>query len=151
MTRGAQPEDCLAAQTVALQNGGNVRAVNLSFGESLRQDPRTNAQLDGNALLTCLDSKQIGGAALDVLEGEELILDEKQLMYYKHENEKLEELAKNHILLKRDNVVSSTALGLADLGVTPTSVEAVIPSYLWRYRAKGEYAQSQARPAQQDY
>ena len=56
MTRGAQPEDCLAAQTVALQNGGDVRAVNLSFGESLRQDPRTNAQLDGNALLTqCID------------------------------------------------------------------------------------------------
>ena len=56
MTRGAQPEDCLAAQTIALQNGGDVRAVNLSFGESLRQDPRPNAQLDGNALLTqCID------------------------------------------------------------------------------------------------
>jgi uncharacterized protein YbjT (DUF2867 family) len=43
-------------------------------------------------------------------------------------------------LLKTDNVVSPTAAGLADLGITPTSVEAVIPSYLWRYRAKGEYA-----------
>jgi D-lactate dehydrogenase len=61
--------------------------------------------IDGNALLSALDSKQIGGAALDVLEGEELILDEKQLLYYKQENEKLEELAKNHILLGRDNVV----------------------------------------------
>jgi len=47
-------------------------------------------------------------------------------------------------LLKKDNVVSATAPGLADLGITPTSVEAVIPSYLWRYRAKGEYA-DQAR------
>lgn len=56
MTRGAQREDCLAAQTVALQNGGDVRAINLSFGESLRQDPRPHAQLDGNALLTqCID------------------------------------------------------------------------------------------------
>ena len=27
------------------------------------------------------------------------------------------------------------------LGITPTSAEAVIGSYLWRYRAKGEYAQ----------
>ena len=43
-------------------------------------------------------------------------------------------------LLKKDNVVSSTAAGLSDLGITPTSVEAVIPAYLWRYRAKGEYA-----------
>jgi uncharacterized protein YbjT (DUF2867 family) len=43
-------------------------------------------------------------------------------------------------LLKKDNVVSPTAAGLSDLGITPTSVEAVVPSYLWRYRAKGEYA-----------
>jgi uncharacterized protein YbjT (DUF2867 family) len=43
-------------------------------------------------------------------------------------------------LLKSDNVVAPTAPGLADLGIVPTSVEAVVPSYLWRYRAKGEYA-----------
>jgi uncharacterized protein YbjT (DUF2867 family) len=47
-------------------------------------------------------------------------------------------------LLKKDNVVSPTAAGLLDLGITPTSVEAVVPSYLWRYRAKGEYADVQA-------
>lgn len=56
MSRGAQKEDCLAAQTVALQNSGDLRAINISFGESLRQDPRPKAVLDGNALLTqCLD------------------------------------------------------------------------------------------------
>jgi uncharacterized protein YbjT (DUF2867 family) len=43
-------------------------------------------------------------------------------------------------LLKKDNVVSPTAAGLSDLGITPTSAEAIVPSYLWRYRAKGEYA-----------
>src|SRR5258705_137842 len=48
-------------------------------------------------------------------------------------------------LLKKDNVVSPTAAGLAELGITPTSVEAVVPSYLWRYRAKGEYADAQSR------
>lgn len=48
-------------------------------------------------------------------------------------------------LLKKDNVVSPTAAGLSDLGITPTSVEAVIPSYLWRYRAKGEYAEQARR------
>jgi NADH dehydrogenase len=42
-------------------------------------------------------------------------------------------------LLKTDNVVAPGAPGLADLGITPTSVEAVVPSYLWRYRATGEY------------
>lgn len=45
-------------------------------------------------------------------------------------------------LLKKDNVAGAGAPGLADLGITPTSVEAVLPSYLWRYRAKGEYART---------
>jgi hypothetical protein len=54
--RSAQPEECLAAQTVALQNGGDVRAINFSFGEPLSRDPRPNPVLDGNALLTqCID------------------------------------------------------------------------------------------------
>jgi NADH dehydrogenase len=44
------------------------------------------------------------------------------------------------ILLKHDNVVSPTAPTLADLGIRPTTVEAEIPAYLWRFRAKGEYA-----------
>jgi len=44
-------------------------------------------------------------------------------------------------LLRRDNVVSPTALTLADLGIIANSVEAEVPSYLWRYRAKGEYAE----------
>jgi uncharacterized protein YbjT (DUF2867 family) len=43
-------------------------------------------------------------------------------------------------LLRHDNVVSSTALTLADLGIHPTTVEAEVPAYLWRFRAKGEYA-----------
>jgi NADH dehydrogenase len=50
-------------------------------------------------------------------------------------------------LLKHDNVVAATAPGLSDLGIVPTSVEAVIPSYLWRYRAKGEYAEQARREA----
>ena len=29
---------------------------------------------------------------------------------------------------------------LADLGIAPTTVEAEVPAYLWRFRAKGEYA-----------
>lgn len=53
---GGQPQECTAAQTVATQNGGDVRAINFSFGESLRRDPRPKPVLDGNALLTqCVD------------------------------------------------------------------------------------------------
>jgi hypothetical protein len=54
--RSGQPEECRATNHIALQNGGEVRAINFSFGESLSQDPRPNAQLDGQALLTlCVD------------------------------------------------------------------------------------------------
>jgi NADH dehydrogenase len=30
--------------------------------------------------------------------------------------------------------------GLAEAGVTPTSVEAIVPAYLYRYRKGGQYA-----------
>jgi NADH dehydrogenase len=52
-------------------------------------------------------------------------------------------------LLRADNVVSARAPGLADLGVAPTPVEAVIPSYLYRFRKGGQYAEAlhMAEPA----
>ena len=57
--RSGQPEECFASQQVALSNGGDVRAINFSFGESLARDPRPDAMLDGNALLTlCIDWSQ---------------------------------------------------------------------------------------------
>jgi NADH dehydrogenase len=42
--------------------------------------------------------------------------------------------------LARDNVVSPGAKGFADLGITPTAMDAVLPEYLWRYRPSGQYA-----------
>lgn len=47
-------------------------------------------------------------------------------------------------LLKRDNVVSSGALTLETLGVTPTAVEAVLPTYLDRFRHGGWYTRRRA-------
>ncbi len=41
------------------------------------------------------------------------------------------------VLLERDNVVGAGAPGLADLGVAPTPAEAVLESYLGRYRRAG--------------
>lgn len=43
-------------------------------------------------------------------------------------------------LLKADNVVASGAEGLAALGIAPTSVESIVPTYLWKYRAGGQFA-----------
>lgn len=42
--------------------------------------------------------------------------------------------------LNKDNVVSPALRGFADLGIEPTPMEAVLPEYLWRHRASGQYA-----------
>jgi len=44
------------------------------------------------------------------------------------------------ILLRADNVVTPGALTLADLKVAPTALEPILPSYLYRYRKGGQYA-----------
>jgi uncharacterized protein YbjT (DUF2867 family) len=43
-------------------------------------------------------------------------------------------------LLRSDNVVTEGAAGFAALGVSPKTVEAIVPTYLYRYRKGGQYA-----------
>jgi NADH dehydrogenase len=43
--------------------------------------------------------------------------------------------------LTRDNVVSDGAQGFQALGITPTSLDAILPSYLWMFRPSGQYAE----------
>ncbi|MDE2467461.1 MAG: complex I NDUFA9 subunit family protein, partial [Bradyrhizobium sp.] len=51
-------------------------------------------------------------------------------------------------LLRTDNVVSDAAkaagLTLEGLGITPDSLEAVAPQYLWRFRAAGQFQKKSA-------
>jgi uncharacterized protein YbjT (DUF2867 family) len=46
-------------------------------------------------------------------------------------------------MLERDNLVSETAKAegrtLDGIGITPTSFEAIVPSYLWRFRRYGQF------------
>jgi len=46
-------------------------------------------------------------------------------------------------LLKRDNIVSEEAKRdgrtLESLGITPESIEAIVPTYLWRFRKTGQF------------
>lgn len=42
--------------------------------------------------------------------------------------------------LEKDNVVAEGVGTLADFGIRPTSLEAVLPSYLWPYRPDGQYS-----------
>lgn len=43
-------------------------------------------------------------------------------------------------MLRGDNVVSPASLGLADLGIVASALEPIIPTYLYRYRKGGQYA-----------
>jgi uncharacterized protein YbjT (DUF2867 family) len=43
-------------------------------------------------------------------------------------------------MLERDNIVSGSAPGLPELGINPTPVESVIPSYLDRFRPGGRFS-----------
>lgn len=43
--------------------------------------------------------------------------------------------------LRHDNVVSPGARTLDSLGIEPVSMEAILPSYLWRFRPSGQYAE----------
>jgi uncharacterized protein YbjT (DUF2867 family) len=57
-------------------------------------------------------------------------------------------LIKNSVLtrdqvtsLRSDNVVSAGAKTLADMGITATAMDSVLPEYLWCYRPSGQYAE----------
>jgi NADH dehydrogenase len=48
-------------------------------------------------------------------------------------------------LLKHDNVVSSGALTLSNLGIDAQPLQAVLPAYLWRFRREGQFERQAER------
>jgi uncharacterized protein YbjT (DUF2867 family) len=42
-------------------------------------------------------------------------------------------------MLQTDTVASGELPGLRELGITPTGAEAIVPSYLWRFRKRGQF------------
>lgn len=52
------------------------------------------------------------------------------------------------LLLEQDNVVAEGAKTLADLGIEPTAMEAVLDSYLYRFRPYGQYARNAPMPGE---
>jgi D-lactate dehydrogenase len=71
--------------------------------------------VDTVALTLALDKKILSGAGLDVLEGEDVILEEKQLLMRRKKElynpEKLQLMLRNGFLLQRENVVFTPHIG----------------------------------------
>jgi len=61
--------------------------------------------IDTEALLWALEEGIVAGAGLDVLEEEEAVREERELLSRQFDEEKLRAVVRNHVLLKRDDVI----------------------------------------------
>ncbi|MBN1353408.1 MAG: hydroxyacid dehydrogenase [Candidatus Omnitrophica bacterium] len=93
-------------------NGDNINKI--KKGAILINTAR-GGLVETTALTRALDEKILGGAGLDVLEGEDIILEEKQLLLRKKKDlyhpEKLQQALRNCFLLQRENVVFTPHIG----------------------------------------
>ena len=83
----------------------NKQNIKLVKKGALLINTSRGAVVDTEALIYALENNILRGVGLDVIEGEELIKEEKQLLYHKLHYEKLKELARDHLLLAKENVV----------------------------------------------
>ncbi|MBV9080230.1 MAG: hydroxyacid dehydrogenase [Elusimicrobia bacterium] len=61
--------------------------------------------VESGALVQALDEGILGGAGLDVLEGEDLIKEERQILTQDFPADRMKMMLQNHILMNRENVV----------------------------------------------
>lgn len=67
--------------------------------------------VDTKALIEALETNHLGGAGLDVIEGEQLITEEKQLLHEEDKMKALEQLVEDHVLIALDRVVFTPHIG----------------------------------------
>lgn len=83
----------------------NAESIKLIKRGALLINTARGGLVDTEALLDALDQAILAGAGLDVLEGEELIEEEERLMRAPEAAESLRVLIRQHILLRRPDVV----------------------------------------------
>jgi len=96
------------AHTHHLINKDNIRLIKRG---ALLINTARGALVETEALALALDQGILAGAGLDVLEGEELIKEERQILSHAFPQGHLKTLLQNHILLNRDNVIITPHIG----------------------------------------
>jgi len=115
-------------QTHHLIHLGNIRQVKRG---ALLINTARGGLVDPEALAKALDEGILAGAGLDVLEGEELLKDERQILAQPIAQDKLRTLLLNHSLLNRDNVVITPHIGFN----SREAVERILETTLENIRA----------------
>ncbi len=83
----------------------NTENIGLMKPGSLLINTARGGLIDPEALMQALNKGILAGAGLDVLEGEELLQDEREILAPDLAQDRLRTLVLNHSLLRRDNVV----------------------------------------------
>lgn len=83
----------------------NAERLKMMKPHALLINTARGALVDTRALLAALREKRIGGAGLDVLEGEELIKEESEILGSRYDMDALQTLVQNNALLRMENVV----------------------------------------------
>ncbi|HSE43441.1 MAG TPA: hydroxyacid dehydrogenase [Acidobacteriota bacterium] len=86
--------------------------------------------VETEALLHALDRGILGGAGLDVLEGERLVREEREILSKSYSAEEMRVLLANHLLMNRENVVITPHLAFyskeAVMRILETTVENIL-------------------------
>lgn len=86
--------------------------------------------VDTEALVWVLDEGILGGAGLDVLEGEEFVEEEAEILSTAYSAEMLAALVRNHILARRDNVVITPHIGFYSREATDRIIDTTIENII---------------------
>lgn len=83
----------------------NSKNISLFKKDAILINTARGGLVDTTALIKSLKKKRIGGAGLDVLEGEEFIGEEAELLHPKMSKEQKKEVFEDHELMEMDNVI----------------------------------------------
>jgi len=116
----------------------NKKNISLIKKGALLINTSRGGVIETEALIKALDKKILNGIGLDVLEGEELIKEEKQLLYDQKKVKVLSELVKDHILLSKENVVFSPHIAFYSKEALERILETTVQNILAFKEGKGQ-------------